>query len=419
MKAQLPYGKESLEVTIPSEHVKEIRPKFVPGLRDEAHAFKKAVGDPIGSAPLRELIAADDKVAVVIPDITRALPSDRLLPWLFEELHHVPAENFTIVLGTGTHRPNTPDEIEAMVGRKIARQYRVVNHNGFDPSTLQEVGKREGGYPVLMNKNYAQADKRIIMGFIEPHFMAGFSGGFKAVFPGIADIASIQHYHRASVIQDPRSTWGVLENNPTQEQIQRYGSLIPIDFCINVTLNHQQRITRFFCGNVSLAHREGCRFAKSTAMVSCSRQYPVVITSNSGFPLDQNLYQSVKGMSAAAQIVAPGGLIVMTARCNDGFPNHGSFRQMLFDYAPEAFLEALHTPPFQKPDQWQNQLLSLILLKARVAVYSDLDAGEVQRGHMEPIADVDAFIAKEIAPLGEDTPVAVLPEGPMTIPFLT
>ena len=192
------------------------------------------------------MIAADDKVAVVIPDITRALPSDRLLPWLFEELHHVPAENFTIVLGTGTHRPNTPDEIEAMVGEKIARQYRVVNHNGFDPSTLQEVGKREGGYPVLMNKNYAQADKRIIMGFIEPHFMAGFSGGFKAVFPGIADIASIQHYHRASVIQDPRSTWGVLENNPTQEQIQRYGSLIPIDFCINVTLNHQQRITRFF-----------------------------------------------------------------------------------------------------------------------------------------------------------------------------
>ena len=364
------------------------------------------------------MIAADDKVAVVIPDITRALPSERLLPWLFEELHHVPAENFTIVLGTGTHRQNTPDEIEAMVGKKVARQYRVVNHNGFDPSTLQEVGKREGGYPVLMNKNYAQADKRIIMGFIEPHFMAGFSGGFKAVFPGIADIASIQHYHRASVIQDPRSTWGVLENNPTQEQIQRYGSLIPIDFCINVTLNHQQQITRFFCGNVSLAHQEGCRFAKSTAMVSCSRQYPVVITSNSGFPLDQNLYQSVKGMSAAAQIVAPGGLIVMAARCNDGFPNHGSFRQMLFDYAPQAFLEALHTPPFQKPDQWQNQLLSLILLKSRVAVFSDLDAGEVQRGHMEPIADVDAFIAMEIGQLGEDAPVAVLPEGPMTIPFL-
>ena len=418
MKAQLPYGKESIEVTIPGEQVREIRPHFIPGLADEARAFKKAVADPTGSAPLRELIAADDKVAVVIPDITRALPSERLLPWLFEELHHVPAENFTIVLGTGTHRQNTPDEIEVMVGKKVARRYRVVNHNGFDPSTLREVGKREGGYPVLMNKNYVQADKRIIMGFIEPHFMAGFSGGFKAVFPGIADIASIQHYHRASVIQDPRSTWGVLENNPTQEQIQRYGSLIPIDFCINVTLNHQQRITRFFCGNVSLAHQEGCRFAKSTAMVSCSRQYPVVITSNSGFPLDQNLYQSVKGMSAAAQIVAPGGLIVMAARCNDGFPNHGSFRQMLFDYAPKAFLEALHTPPFQKPDQWQNQLLSLILLKARVAVYSDLDAGEVQRAHMEPIANVDAYIAKEIGQLGEDAPVAVLPEGPMTIPFL-
>ena len=418
MKVQLPYGKESIEVLIPNERVTEIRPQFIPGLQDEAHAFKNAVWDPIGSPPLKNLIDANDKVAVVIPDFTRALPSERLLPWLFNELVHVPKENFTIILGTGTHRQNTAEEIETMVGKKVAMQFQLVNHNGFNPSTLQEVGKREGGYPVMLNKTYVQADKRIIMGFIEPHFMAGFSGGFKAVFPGIADIASIQHYHRASVIQNPRSTWGVLENNPTQEQIQRYGSLVPIDFCINVTLNHQHQITQFFCGNVSAAHQEGCRFAKSTAMISCLKQYPLVITSNSGFPLDQNLYQSVKGMSGAAQIVAPDGLIVIAARCNDGFPNHGSFRQMLFDYTPKAFLEALHTPPFQKPDQWQNQLLSLILLKARVAVYSDLDAEEVQRAHMEPIEDLNAFIAKEIRQYGKDIPVAVLPEGPMTIPFL-
>jgi nickel-dependent lactate racemase len=257
------------------------------------------------------------------------------------------------------------------------------------------------------------------MGFIEPHFMAGFSGGFKAIFPGIADFDSIMHYHRAAVIGDPRSTWGNLDRNPTQEQIRRNGSQAGVDFCINVTLNSKGQITGFFCGDTVSAHDAGCAFAKDTAMARCTRTYPVVITSNSGYPLDQNLYQAVKGMSAAAQIVADGGLIIVAARCNDGFPVHGNFQRFLFEYAgPQAFLDALFSPGFAQQDQWQNQLLALIQLKARIAVYSELEPAELVRAHFEPVADLNRFVAEAVAGLPDAAAVAVLPEGPMTIPWL-
>jgi nickel-dependent lactate racemase len=265
-----------------------------------------------------------------------------------------------------------------------------------------------------------EADKRIIMGFIEPHFMAGFSGGYKAIFPGITDVDSIMYYHRAAVIGDPRSTWGNLDRNPTQEQIRRNGAQAGVDFCINVTLNSKGQITAFFCGDVVQALDKGCAFAKATAMVKCDKSYPVVITSNSGYPLDQNLYQAVKGMSAAAQIVQDGGLIIVVARCNDGFPSHGNFQRFLFDYdGPQAFLDALFSPGFQQQDQWQNQLLSLIQLKARIAVFSELNPEELSRAHMEPIANLDAFVKNAVAGLAADSSIAVLPEGPMTIPWLS
>jgi nickel-dependent lactate racemase len=419
MKLALPYGESRLTLEIPHANVDVITPRFVPGLDDEAGAFMEAVRSPLGCSALASQVRSDEKVAVVIPDITRALPSARLLTWLFAELVHVPVANFTIIIGTGTHRANTPQEIVRMVGAEIAARYRVINHDAFDSATLRQVGTREGGHPILMNKDYVEADKRIIMGFIEPHFMAGFSGGFKAIFPGIADFDSIMYYHRAAVIGDPRSTWGNLERNPTQEQIRRNGAQAGVDFCINVTLNSQGGITAFFCGDVIAAHDKGCAFAKQTAMARCTRAYPVVITSNSGYPLDQNLYQAVKGMSAAAQIVEDGGLIVVVARCNDGFPEHGNFKRFLFDYAgPQAFLDALFSPGFARQDQWQNQLLALIQLKARIAVYSELQPQELQRAHFEPITELTAYVHAATAGLPDTAAVAVLPEGPMTIPWL-
>ncbi|HEX6709147.1 MAG TPA: lactate racemase domain-containing protein, partial [Rubrobacter sp.] len=224
METQLQYGKGDLSVEIPSSDVTVLVPKAEEGLPDEAAGFREAVRGPIGSAPLRELIASDERIAVVIPDITRALPRERLLPWLFEELSHVPPENFTIVNGTGSHRANTDEELAAMVGRDVFSKYRVVNHDAHDPATMEFVGKSYTGRDLYMNREYVEADRRIVMGFIEPHFMAGFSGGYKGIFPAVADVDSIMDYHRASVIGHEHSTWGVLDDNPTQDQIRHNGS---------------------------------------------------------------------------------------------------------------------------------------------------------------------------------------------------
>lgn len=418
-RVRLQYGTDGLDLEVDAPNVTVIEPRYVPGLPDEPAAFREAARDPIGRPPLRQIVRAGERVAVVIPDITRPLPSDRLLPWLFEELSHVPAENFVIINGTGSHRANTPAELERMVGARVARTYRIINHDAHDRSTHERAGTTKDGRPVYMNREYVRADRRIVLGFIEPHFMAGFSGGYKGIFPAVADIDSIMHYHRAAVIADPRSTWGVLEGNPTQEQIRHNGSLLPVDFCINVTLNRDRQITGFYCGDPLEAHRRGSEFVRRTAMVACPEPFPVVVTTNGGYPLDQNLYQAVKGMSAGAQIVAPGGYILAAARCNDGFPSHGNFRKLLFEHAsPKALLETVLAPGFSMFDQWEAQILANILLKARVGLRSEIPDDEVRRAHLEPVADVSRRLAEELRRVGRDAPVAVLPEGPMTIPYL-
>ncbi len=419
MRVQLQYGAGRMEVDIPSSSVTVLEPAFIEGLPDEAAGFREAVRKPLGSRPMRELVRPGDRLALVIPDITRPLVTDRLLGWVLEELSHVPARKITIINGTGSHRVNTPEELRSMVGGGILEKYRLVNHSAHDPSTLAPAGMSEDGHRVLMNREYVEADRRIVMGFIEPHFMAGFSGGYKGIFPALADIESIMHYHRASVIGDPRSTWGRLEGNPTQEQIRTNGSLLPVDFCINVTQNRDRRITRFFCGDVLAAHRKGCEFARSTAMAAFEHPFPVVVTTNGGYPLDQNLYQAVKGMSAAAQIVSEGGFILAAAECRDGFPAHGNFRKLMLEHeSPEAILRTILAPGFSLYDQWEAQLLGIILMKARVGLHSMIPAEDVRHAHLEPVADVAARLRDELARTGGGAPVAVLPEGPMTIPYL-
>ena len=420
MNIHLQYATEGIAVDIPSNNITVLAPKYIDGLADEAAGFRDAVRTPIGSKPLKDLIAAHEKVAIVIPDITRPLPTARLLPWLFAELAHVPAENFTIINGTGSHRGNTPDELASMVGAEVLKKYKVVNHNAHDSATLKLAGRTHDGRSVSYNKEYVEADRRIVMGFIEPHFMAGFSGGFKGCFPAVADIGAIMHYHRAQVIGDPRSTWGVLENNPTQDQVRANGSLLPIDFLVNLTLNRKKQITKYFCGDVRAAHEVGCAFAKATAMAACPKAFPIVLTTNGGYPLDQNVYQTVKGMSAAAQVVSDGGLIIAAARCNDGFPEHGNFKTMLFEHkSAQAILDTIHAPGYQVFDQWQAQLLALILIRARVGLFSEISDEETRRAHFEPVRDIAARIADELKRIGPDAPIAVLPEGPMTIPYLS
>ena len=419
MRVHLQYGRDGLDVDLPGHDVTVVAPRYVPGLADEYAAFRAAIESPIASPALSELVGSRDRVAIVIPDITRPLPTDRLLPWLLQTIAHVPDPQIVIINGTGSHRANTPSELATMVGPAILSRYRVVNHNSHDTSTLASAGVGADGHPVLLHREYVNADRRIVLGFIEPHFMAGFSGGAKAVFPGIAAIDAIMRYHDARMIGDPKTTWGLLKGNPTQDRIRHDGTLLPIDFCINVTLNRDRQITQFFCGDVLIAHDRGCAFSRETAMVPCDRPFDVVVTTNSGYPLDQNLYQAVKGMSAAAQVVASSGYIATAARCNDGFPAHGNFRTLLMQHeSPRAILDTILAPGFLLYDQWEAQMLANIQMKARVGLFSELPDDDVRRAHLEPIRDIAAVVDREIAAKGADANIAVLPEGPMTIPYL-
>ena len=416
----LDYGKHGLALNIEGVNATILRPQFVSGLPDEHRAFQDAVRHPKGVPPLRELISATETVAIVIPDITRALPGDRLYPWILKELGHVPKDRITFIVGTGTHRANTPDEIVAMAGSEVARDYRFVNHDARDPATLQFAGRSAYGYDVHFNAHYVQADRRLLVGFVEPHFMAGFSGGYKAVFPGIADLDAILNYHSFSHIAHPNSTWGILEGNPTQGQVRAGGQLLPVDFLINITLNTDRAITGYFCGEVDQAHTSACLFSRDIAMAGVDAPFPIVVTTNSGYPLDLNLYQTVKGMTAAHAIAEPGGLIVTAARCDDGFPDHGAFKhQLLRGPAPNQAWDTLRLRSQCEPDQWQTQKLLQIQRNCRVQLYSDLDPDLVRRAHLDPIMDVRAAIDRELTRLGNPAaPVAILPEGPLTIPYV-
>jgi len=419
VQVTLQYGTTNLDLALPEAQVTVLAPRFVPGLPDEEAAFRQAVRTPIEARPLAESVAPGERVAIVVADITRPLPSGRLLPWILQELGHVPPEQITIVIGTGSHRATTPSEIGAIVGEAIASGCRIVDHSAFDDSGLAPAGIGIDGQPVYMNRDYVEADRRVILGFVEPHFMAGFSGGYKAVFPGVADIGAIMRYHDARTIGHPRSTWGLVEGNPTQTRIRHDGALRPVDFCVNVTLNRRKEITGFYCGDVLAAHAAGCAFSRETAMIACDAPFPIVITTNSGYPLDQNLYQAVKGMSAAAQVVAEDGYIATAARCNDGFPAHGNFKRLLFEHdSAQALLDTIVSPGFSVYDQWEAQLLAGVLLKARVGLYSELPPEDVRRAHLEPIADLSETLEAELRRAGRDAPIAVLPEGPMTIPYV-
>lgn len=419
MHVDIPYGRGTQSLDLSGLNVTAVSDLGAEPLADERAAFAEAVRQPIGCAPLQSCVRRGERIAVVVPDITRAFPAKRLLPWLIEELPAIHKQDITIIIGTGTHRVNTDGEVRSMLGDQIVSDVRVVNHSAFDQTNLEDVGVAPRGYPVKFHKSYVEADRRILLGFIEPHFVAGFSGGYKAIFPGIADIDAIGRYHDAETIAHERSTWGILEGNPTQKQVREAGVLAPADFLINLTLDHQQRITGFFCGNPVEAHSLGCDFVRRTAMASVSHRFPIVITSNGGYPLDQNLYQSVKGMSAAAQIAEPNALIVVYAECIDGFPDHGSFRTELYkSTSPQGILDEIMKRTSTMRDQWQVQLLAKILVNHRVALYSSLAPNDVERAHLTPVDDVEAMIRAEVAREGPDTAIAVMPHGPYVIPYV-
>ena len=421
MKIELAYGRGGLMVDLPDDApVTVIEPNFAPGLRDERGAIREALRSPIGTLALREITGAEDTVTIVFSDLTRPMPNERTLPPLLNELAlaGVPDEHVVLINALGTHRAQSEQELADMLGQEIVERYWIVQHDAWSDD-LVEVAETAAGHRVGVNRAYAEASVRILTGFIEPHFFAGFSGGPKAVLPGITDIDSIMDNHSGEMLADPNATWALTEGNPVWEEMLAVARATAPTFLLNVTLNQKREITGVFAGDMVAAHREGVAFVRKTALQPVPRQFDVVITSNSGYPLDLNLYQAVKGMSAAAQIVRPGGDVIIAAECWDGIPDHGEYWKMLWEASSvEELWETVTAPGFRRHDQWEALIQARIQRKATVHVYADgLSDEELERALVIPCRSVEETVAR----LRQDklkSTIAVLPDGPQTVPYV-
>ncbi|HEY8338510.1 MAG TPA: nickel-dependent lactate racemase, partial [Egibacteraceae bacterium] len=361
-------------------------------------------------------------VAISVCDGTRAQPRHLMVPAVLGELDGVVADDDVVILvATGTHRANTDAELRAMLGDDVVDRVRVVNHDARDRSSLVWLGVHGNGVPVWLNRTWVEADVRITTGFVEPHFFAGFSGGPKMVAPGLAGLDTVLVLHDAARIGSPRATWGVCEGNPVHDDIRAVvGAVGGVDFALDVVLNRDQEIVAAFGGELFAMHAAARRAARRLAMQPVPQRFDVVVTTGSGFPLDQNLYQSVKGISAAGTVVKRGGTIICAAECRDGFPDHGSYRQVLASApSPQALLDDILSRLDTVPDQWQVQIQAQLQTAARVVMHTRYLSPEALRAaHLESTDDIAATVTEALAAAGPDARVCVLPEGPQTIPYV-
>jgi lactate racemase len=419
-KIDLAYGRRGLivELGAPAD---VIEPRFVPGLGDEVGAIRQALHEPTCGPPLREIVPHGASVGISVCDVTRPFPGQRVLPVLLEELQAIGSGQITIFVATGTHRACTPSELNEMLGADVLGSCQVVQHDAFDAKRHRQVGTvLDTHTPALIESAFVDQDVRLTTGFIEPHFFAGFSGGPKMVAPGLAALETVLDLHSATRIGHACATWGITQGNPVHDAVRAIAARVGVSFNLDVTLNRAHAITNVFSGELFASHAAGCAFARQTAMAPVPAAYDVVLTTNSGYPLDQNLYQTVKGMSAAAQIVKPGGSIVVASECSDGVPAHGGYKDLLRDGVdPDAFMARLFEPSFSVHDQWQVQVQAQIQRKAQVFLKADgLSDAQIRAAWLEPIADVADCIHAQLAAAGAGARLAVLPQGPQTIPYI-
>ncbi|HKG52361.1 MAG TPA: nickel-dependent lactate racemase [Actinomycetales bacterium] len=401
---RLAYGREGLTALLPAD-AQVLAPTDLPGLDDAHGRIVAAVRDALE----RATVHPEGPVAIVFPDLTRPFPHRVVLPAVLEALAATGVDDGRIRLlcATGTHRQATDAEMRELVGDDLVDRFGVHDHDATDTAAHVQVGAIDGA-PVLVDRAYVDAPTRIVTGFVEPHFFAGYSGGPKGVVPGLAATATVLEAHSPARIADPRATWTVLDGNPVHEFVRAAAALAPPALSVDVTINAARQVTAVFAGPLPDSHRQACDFVQRTSVVHLTEPFDVVVTTNAGHPLDRNLYQAVKGMSAAERVVRKGGEVVCVARCGDGLPD-GDFAERLASAAtPQELLDA---PSAQ--DQWQVQVLGRVLTHARVGLHSTLPDPLVRLAQLEPVADVTAAVREAVRRAGPR--VGVLPEGPLTV----
>lgn len=413
MQINLDYGRNGLLINLDNADV--FFPSQQSVVNNPKEEIRQKLNAPDFGLPLAELLKGKKSIAIAHTDITRATPNTIIIPVLIEELLRVGAkkEQITLINMTGSHRPQTQAELEEMLTADVANNYKCVQHNSFDYSTMVLTGYMQDSAPLYINKEFMEADLKICTGFIEPHFFAGFSGGPKAVLPGLADIKSIMCNHNAARIASSNATWGITEGNPVWENIREGARIVNPDLLINVAMNTDNKISGVFVGEWEATHRKGYTFVKQHAMQRVDKHYDVVITTNSGYPLDMNLYQCVKGISTAAQIVREGGSIIMVGECCDGIPDGSHYHNILRSSdTPSNLFDSIVNNKEIIPEQWQAQIQTRIQKQANVYLYSSLAESKVKEAMLTPCKDIEKLVKE----LGGS--VAVLPKGPQTIPYI-
>ena len=420
MRVRLEYGRDGLDVDLPDDPpVRMLSYKDATPLADPAAELARLLNSPIGSPSLAESARGKQTACILICDITRPVPNEFILNAVLPEIHSVGVapEAVTILIATGLHRPSTDAEIVEMVGVEIAQTYRIENHFGQRLDDHEYLGESPRGVPIWIDRRFVEADFKLTIGLIEPHFMAGYSGGRKLICPGIAALETIKVWHGPRFLEDPGARAGQLEGNPVHEENTWIAQRAGCDFIVNVVIDAARRPLHFVAGEMQQAFLAGAEFVAGVVTDTVDQPVDVVVTSAAGYPLDTTFYQSVKGMVAAAQIVREGGTIVIAASMTEGIGSDEFTSLFSRHHNVDHFMDALlNDPEYFVMDQWQLEELAKAVKKARVQVVTDGLSAEVIEGlFVESVASVEEGVAQAIARYGPNTTIAVMPKGPYVL----
>ncbi|MBZ4666558.1 nickel-dependent lactate racemase [Mahella sp.] len=428
MKTHFLYGKTGINVDIPDKNiVGVVRKHTMPIVNNADKAIEEAIFNPIASLPLYELAEGKHTACIVVSDITRPVPNKLLLPPILRclETAGISKDDITILIATGIHRPNLGDEMIELLGQDIVDNYRVINHYSQKMDDMSYLGQTSiNNIPIYVNKYYVQSDLKIITGLIEPHFMAGYSGGRKSICPGISSIETVKYMHMPGILEHPKSDNCVVEGNPFHIEATEIAKKAGVDFVANVVIDENRQISGIFCGELEAAHAAGVAFADKYSRVilsDVSRPVDIVVTSTAGYPLDKTYYQTVKGFIGALNVIKDGGTIVMLSECSEGlgsmsFVDVLKQLKVINDY--DAFIEPISHIESFTVDQWEVEELVKALKKVNIMLYSS-DFDNFDLTFASKITSPEEGIARALEMHGEDAAILAIPEGPYVIPYLS
>lgn len=419
MRVRLEYGRQGLEVDLPADRVvRTLKYKDAPPLAEPLAELEKLLDAPIGTPPLVELARVKRSACIAICDITRPVPNALMLPPILQRLEAagIAREAITILIATGLHRPNEGDELVELVGAEIAANYRIENHHGKVLGEHTYCGESPRGVPIWIDSRYVEAELKITTGLIEPHLMAGFSGGRKLICPGIAALETVKIWHGPDFLESPLADCGILDGNPVHEENTWIGRHVGCDFIANVVIDSQRRPLKFVAGDMEAAFLDGVAFCRAVVRDTVDEPVDIVVTSCAGYPLDTTFYQAVKGLTGALPIVKQGGTIIMAASLTEGIGSP-EFESLFRDNSSlDVFIERILGKDYFVMDQWQLEELAKVCRKAKVKIVSDgLPAETLNKLFVEAAPSVERALAESLDEYGPTATVAVIPKGPYVL----